>query len=312
MAALRRRHFLFYVREVDPLNPKEQFLEAANALGLDACGACSVIFEDTLEKNLSRTGPIPFAPPEIRKRLSPEELLPGARSFFVILFPYKTEDEEQANIALYARPRDYHRINHRYMEKIEEEMKALYPDESFLSLTDTSPMVDRWLAYAAGLGFFGRNHCLIHPAYGSYVTIGAILTTLALTPDRPLSLSCGDCHACIGACPGQVLGGKTFNPWHCKSYLTQKKEDLTSEEEKILRRTPYIFGCDECQRCCPYNRNARPSPLPEIREARIPFVSGERLSALSNRGFEREYREYAFAWRGKKVLLRNWEIVNKK
>ena len=238
MAALRRRHFLFYVREVNPLNPKEQFLEAANALGLDACGACSVIFEDTLEKNLSRTGPIPFAPPEIRKRLSPEELLPGARSFFVILFPYKTEDEEQANIALYARPRDYHRINHRYMEKIEEEMKALYPDESFLSLTDTSPMVDRWLAYAAGLGFFGRNHCLIHPAYGSYVTIGAILTTLALTPDRPLSLSCGDCHACIGACPGQVLGGKTFNPWHCKSYLTQKKEDLTSAATNASAAAP--------------------------------------------------------------------------
>lgn len=60
MAALRRRHFLFSVKEVNPLDPKKQFLEAANALGLDACGACSVVFEDTLEKNLSRTGPIPF------------------------------------------------------------------------------------------------------------------------------------------------------------------------------------------------------------------------------------------------------------
>lgn len=64
-------------------------------------------------------------------------------------------------------------------------MKSIYPKDAFKALTDTSPMVDRWLAYAAGLGFFGRNHCLIHPLFGSYVTIGAILTTLPLTPDKP-------------------------------------------------------------------------------------------------------------------------------
>jgi epoxyqueuosine reductase len=294
------------------VDPKEEFAKAARSLGLDACGACSAVFEDTLKRNLSETGPVPFAPPEIDRRLAPEELLPGARSFFVILFPYKTEDEGMANIALYARPKDYHRINHRYMEKMVEKMKALYPGDSFLPLTDTSPMVDRWLAYAAGLGFFGRNHCLINPTYGSYVTIGTILTTLSLAPDRPLSLSCGSCHACIGACPGRVLGGKTFNPWHCKSYLTQKKEDLTEEEEEILQRTPYIFGCDECQRCCPWNRRAKPSPLPEIRESRIPFLSQEALQSLSNRAFDRTYKEYAFAWRGKKVLLRNWEVMKKK
>lgn len=294
------------------MDAKDQFIKAAKALGLDACGVSSAHFPSALEKRLSTAGPIPFAPPEIEKRLAPEVLLPHAESFFVILFPYKTEEQEKANIALYARPRDYHRINHRYMEKIIEEMKSLYPEESFLPLTDTSPMVDRWLAYAAGLGFFGRNHCLIHPTYGSYVTIGAILTTLFLSPDRPLSLSCGDCHLCIGACPGKVLGKEPFNPWHCKSYLTQKKEDLTEEEEEILRRTPYIFGCDECQRCCPWNRKAPASPLPEIREARIPFLSKETLRSLSNRAFDRTYKEYAFAWRGKKVLLRNWDVLKKK
>lgn len=107
------------------------------------------------------------------------------------------------NIALYARSEDYHRVNHRYMDRIIEVAAKAFPQARFKALTDTSPMVDRWLAYAAGLGFFGRNHCLIHPVYGSYVTIGAILTTLPLSPDTPLTLSCGDCAFVKGPAPGK-------------------------------------------------------------------------------------------------------------
>ena len=135
-------------------------------------------------------------------------------------------------------------------------MEEQYPDEKFHAITDTSPMADRWLAYQAGLGFFGRNHCLIHPKYGSYFTIGAILTTLALPPDTPLAMNCGSCTRCFAACPGKALSHKRFNPWRCKSYLTQKKEVLNEEEKNILRKTPLIFGCDECQKCCPFNENA--------------------------------------------------------
>ena len=294
------------------MNLKTLFLDTARSLGLTACGACSIHFSEELSKGLSQAGPIPFAPAELEKRLSPETLLPGAKSFFVILFPYKAEEKERGNIALYARPEDYHRINHRYMEKIINHMKSIYPKDAFKALTDTSPMVDRWLAYAAGLGFFGRNHCLIHPLFGSYVTIGAILTTLPLTPDKPLTLSCGTCRLCEKACPGKIIGKEPFNLWRCKSYLTQKKEDLREEEKEIIKRTPLIFGCDACQNCCPYNRKAPPSPLPEIHEKRIPLLTGEMMESLSNRSFDKTYKNYAFAWRGKKVLLRNWKIVNEK
>lgn len=91
-----------------------------------------------------------------------------------------------------------------------------------------------------------------------------------------------------------------------------KKEELSPAEMQILQRTPYIFGCDECQRFCPFNQKARPSPLPEIHEHRISTLTKEEMDSYSNRAFDKAFRSYAFAWRGKKVLLRNWNIVNEK
>lgn len=214
-----------------------------------------------LSEKLEKAGPVPFAPAEIEKRLAPEEILADTKSIAVILFPYRYPEEKNANIALYARAKDYHHVVRAYLAKIIGYMEEQYPNEKFHAITDTSPMADRWLAYQAGLGFFGRNHCLIHPKYGSYFTIGAILTTLALPPDTPLAMNCGSCTRCFAACPGKALSHERFNPWRCKSYLTQKKEVLNEEEKNILRKTPLIFGCDECQKCCPFNEMQHTLPF---------------------------------------------------
>ncbi len=294
------------------MDAKDFFISEAAKLSLDAAGVCSAEMDEKLSLLLTQAGEVPFAPKETAARLHAEALLPHCRSALVILFPYKPEAEEEGNIALYARAMDYHKINHQYLAKLITAMKAAYPAEEFLPLVDTSPLVDRYLAYQAGLGFFGKNHCLIHPRYGSYVTIGSILTTLALPADAPLSLSCGDCHICMSRCPGRAISETRLSPWHCKSYISQKKEDLTEEEIRILTATPYIFGCDECQAHCPYNLSALPSPLPEIKENRIASLSLETLQQISNRAFDKTYRAYAFAWRGRKVLLRNAELIEKK
>ena len=290
------------------MHPYERILQEAAGLGLDACGFAPLSSLDRLRPLLEAAGPVPFAPPAA-ERLSAEALLPGARSAIVLLFPYKPSGEEEGNIALYARTPDYHRVNHAYLSRLLTKIQPAFPEERFLPITDTSPMADRWLAYAAGLGFFGRNHCLIHPQYGSYVTIGALLTTMLLPAGTPMECRCSACRRCISACPGRALNDGPIRPWQCKSYLTQKKEALTEEETAILRRTPLIFGCDECQRVCPWNEKAAPSPLPEIREGRIPALSAAELETLSNRGFDKTYRGYAFAWRGKKVLLRNLSLM---
>ena len=147
-----------------------------------------------LSEKLEKAGPVPFASAEIEKRLAPEEILADTKSIAVILFPYRYPEEKNANIALYARAKDYHHVVRAYLAKIIGYMEEQYPNEKFHAITDTSPMADRWLAYQAGLGFFGRNHCLIHPKYGSYFTIGAILTTLALPPDIPLAMNLSLIH----------------------------------------------------------------------------------------------------------------------
>ena len=279
--------------------------QKAAALSLDAVGIAKLPFPKTLTEILETSPAVPFAPTDIFARTNAEALLPGVRSAIVILFPYQIEAEEPgANIARYARAKDYHKVNHAYLARLAALLSEEAPDAVFYPVCDTSPLVDRYLAYLAGLGFYGKNHCLIHPKYGSYFTIGSLLTTLPLAPDTPLTTTCGECRKCIAACPGRALSDAGMNQTLCKSYLTQKK-DLTPEEETILSRTPTVFGCDECQAACPYNENAAASPLPEIRTARIPHLFAEDIESLSSRGFEKQYKDYAFAWRGKKILLRN-------
>ena len=99
-------------------------------------------------------------------------------------------------------------------------------DAQFSIHCDTSPLADRYMAYLAGLGFYGKNNCFISPKWGSYVVIGTILTTLELEPNTPLTQSCMGCNRCITACLGQCLGLDEFKFDTCKSYLTQKKENL--------------------------------------------------------------------------------------
>lgn len=283
----------------------ESVKQKAAALSLDAVGIAPLPFPETLTKILETAPAVPFAPADVFARTNAEALLPGARSAIVILFPYQIEAEETgANIARYARAKDYHKVNRAYLSRLAALLSEDAPDAAFYPVCDTSPMVDRYLAYLAGLGFYGKNHCLIHPKYGSYFTVGALLTTLPLAPDAPLSETCGTCRKCIAACPGRALSETGMRRECCKSYLTQKKE-LTPEEETILSRTPTVFGCDECQAACPYNEKAVLSPLPEIRRSRIPRLTEKDLENLSTREFERKYKDYAFAWRGKKILMRN-------
>lgn len=283
--------------------------EAARSLGLDACGFCRNEPDEALARRLADAGPVPFAPPAA-ERLSWDSVLPGARAAVVCLFPYRPAAPEEGNIALYARPEDYHRVNRRYLDRLAGLLATEAPEAAFAAVTDTSPLADRWLAWRAGLGFFGKNRCLIHPVYGSFFTIGALLTTADLPAGTPMAPQCGRCRRCLDACPGRALSEDGFRPWTCKSYLTQKKEPLTEEETAILRRTPLIFGCDECQRVCPWNERAAPSPLPETHTARVASLTAEELDALSVRAFDRTYRAYAFAWRGKKLLARNLALLS--
>lgn len=136
---------------------KNLLLEKARSLLLDAVGCMSCPIAPQLSEKLEKAGPVPFAPAEIEKRLAPEEILADTKSIAVILFPYRYPEEKNANIALYARAKDYHHVVRAYLAKIIGYMEEQYPNEKFHAITDTSPMADRWLAYQAGLRFFRQE-----------------------------------------------------------------------------------------------------------------------------------------------------------
>ena len=167
------------------------------------------------------------------------------------------------------------------------------------------------MAYLAGLGFYGKNNCFISPKWGSYVVIGTILTTLEFEPNTPLKQSCMGCNRCITACLGQCLGHEEFKYDTCKSYLTQKKGELTDQEQHIIAKTPLVFGCDVCQEVCPHNQSIPATPIPEFQRVE-PYIDINELEPLTNKEFKAKYGNRAFSWRGKKILMRNQNIIEEK
>jgi epoxyqueuosine reductase len=214
------------------------------------------------------------------RRADPKLILPECRSILVLATPYSpshradivpigqrsvNEDEAQADrkndslqIASYARGLDYHDVLPARMKElvqfIEEQVGGLVKNRWY---TDTGPILERDLAQRAGIGWIGKNTCLIHPKQGSYFLLSEIFLDLALEPDPSFTTDhCGTCTRCIQACPTAcILPNRTLDATRCISYLTiELKDDIPLElREKI---GDWAFGCDICQQVCPWNRFA--------------------------------------------------------
>lgn len=234
-------------------------------------------------------------------------LCPGASAVLVAAFPYYAGDRP-GNLSLYARGRDYHQVVTGRLNTICDILKEKYTDRVFLPAADNSPLPERQAAWRCGVGLRGKNGLLILPPYGTYVFLGTILTdqALDLPPSAP-SPNCVGCGKCVAACPGGALGESGVELSRCLSELTQKKGDLTGEEAALVKAHPLIWGCDTCQRVCPYNAQPALSPLPEFREDLVDALDRADLKGLTNRTFRDKYGDRAFAWRGPAPLRRNLE-----
>ena len=259
---------------------------------------------------LYETNPCPFTAADVEERLlGTTEFTP--KSAIVCLFPYYVEYNGPSNLSRYTWGTDYHLVINEYLEKLIEKLQKMNTSAQFSIHCDTSPLADRYMAYLAGLGFYGKNNCFISPKRGSYVMIGTILTTLEFEPNTPLGQSCMGCNRCITACLGQCLGHDEFKYDTCKSYLTQKKGELTDQEQHIIAKTPLVFGCDVCQEVCPHNQGIPATPIPEFQQIE-PHIDIDELEMLTNKEFKAKYGHRAFSWRGKKILMRNQNIIEEK
>lgn len=243
------------------------------------------------------------------------ELCPDAAGVLVAAYPYFAGNRP-GNLSLYARGEDYHQCLIRRLNGAAARLKECFPGNRFVPGTDNSPLDERQCARLAGIGIMGRNGLVIVEPYGTWVFLGTILTDLPLRSAERPAPDCINCGACVRACPGGALRNSPFDESKCLSALTQKKGELTLSEKALLKAHPLIWGCDQCQQVCPYNRDAACSPIPELTgEGAIPYLPSlapEDLEGLSNRTFRAKYGDRAFAWRGPAVLRRNLKLKTEK
>ncbi len=297
---------------------KDKLRAYAASLHLDALGVVTFPLSTESLQHLEHEKVCPFTHQEIEERLHGNTALQHAQSLIVVLFPYYVPYQGKSNLARYTWGKDYHIVAREYLNNMgawlaQEISPEEFVGESFEWEThvDTSPFADRYLAYLAGLGFYGKNHCFIHPKYGSYVAIGTLLTNAILEADTPSKEHCIGCETCYLACPGQALSSLPANGFRydrCKSYLTQKKGELEAWEVEIMKKTPLLFGCDVCQEVCPHNQDLPTTPIPEFQHIE-PYVDTKELAAMTNKEFKAAYGDRAFSWRGKAILLRNEELI---
>lgn len=236
------------------------------------------------------------------KRVNPFLIMEDAKSVIVFVASYKSDIP--GNISTYAYGKDYHKV----LPKIAEPCAELLKKKGYKSIffADTGDLPDRYLAYLAGLGFFGKNHCLIHPTFGSFVFIGYILTNCPLEEDKPLNSACLNCGKCVSACPSAAL--KTGNFELCLSHITQKKGELTLAEEELIKSNGTVWGCDICQRVCPHNASAPNAVLDDFSKNLITKLHIP--ENISNREFKSAFGDRAFSWRGKNVIIRNQKLTD--
>ena len=211
------------------------------------------------------------------KRASLSRVAPWARSVIVCAInyntnhPYSTEVHEPRRgwISRYAWSReDYHDAVLRRLKQVEaalhEQVRDSPPELITRSYVDTGPVVERVFAKYAGVGWIGKNTCIINQKMGSWLFLGVILTSLELTPDLPAPDRCGTCTRCIQACPTDaILEPYKLDSNRCISYLTIEKRGSIPEDLRV-GMGHHVFGCDICQDVCPWNRKAPVTKAPEF------------------------------------------------
>jgi epoxyqueuosine reductase len=203
-------------------------------------------------------------------RADPRNLLPSARSIICVGKLYNTPGPA-GPISRYAWGEDYHVVMRRGLERL----ATMLGEGEHKICIDTAPLLERSYAREAGLGWIGKNTCLINEPQGSWFFLGAIVTSLAFEPDSPPPDRCGTCTRCIDACPTQAIvpegASWTVDSRRCISYLTIELHGPIPVEHRP-EMGEHVFGCDICQEVCPWNSRApetdeeafRPRPLPDL------------------------------------------------
>ncbi|WP_426688471.1 tRNA epoxyqueuosine(34) reductase QueG [Rhodanobacter ginsengiterrae] len=201
------------------------------------------------------------------KRTRPAELEPGTQRVISVRMDYippgtanawaVLNDAEAGYVSRYALGRDYHKLMRSRLQKLAERIHGAVGDFGYRAYVDSAPVLEKALARNAGLGWIGKHTVLINRSAGSYFFLGELYTDLPLPLDQPASAHCGTCARCIEVCPTQaILGPYRLDARRCISYLTIELKGSIPEELRAPMGNR-IFGCDDCQLVCPWNKFAQ-------------------------------------------------------
>ena len=308
---------------------KQAIKNQARRLGFTLAGVTTpdppphlAVFEHWLEAG--RHGEMRYLADERARarRADSRLILPECKSILVLAAPYANPKSAEAfkehtqdpvgRMAAYAWGDDYHNV---FIPKLQELVNFIeaqvdhpVPNRYY---TDTGPLLERDLAQRAGLGWIGKNTCLINPKHGSYFLLAEILLGIELEPDTPFTADhCGTCVRCIEACPTKcILPDRTIDARRCISYLTiELKDDIPEELRPLLG--DWVFGCDLCQMVCPWNRFASESgaeafaPRPDVLRPHL-----IRELELTPEAFNRKFKNSPVKRAKRRGYLRNVTVA---
>lgn len=282
------------------------------------------------------------------KRLDPRLLMPGVKSIICVALNY-APSQPVKGFANYAIGKDYHDIVKQKLYQLAQILAPLTPplggspnlteslpqgggrEGAFRAFSDSAPILERYWAMKAGLGFIGKNHQLIIPGMGSQFFLGELFVDIELEPDAPCRQHCGNCHRCIDACPTGALapltppmGGSTsrteslpqggglegaFHSSLCLSYLTiENRGAIPPEAASKMGHT--FYGCDRCQQACPWNAKAIPTSEPLLQPtAELLSMNDEDWQQLSLEQYRRLFKGSAVKRAKYEGLMRNIKAI---
>jgi epoxyqueuosine reductase len=298
----------------------QRIKDQALAVGFDLVGVAPVqespelaFFERWLDAGYA--GEMHYLQRSRERRRHLQQVLPGAQSVVVCGLNYDTDspystavtDPHRGWIARYAWGTDYHQVMQDKLARLQAFVATLAPPTVASKLyVDTGPVVERVYAKYAGLGWFGKNTCLLNTRFGSWLLLGELLLTIPLEYDRPGLDHCGTCTRCLEACPTQaILEPYVLDAQRCIAYLTIELKGTIPEEFRA-QTGHHIFGCDICQDVCPWNRKRHYTTNPDLQPH--PTQVHPRLADLAHmtrEEFKQHFRGTAIERTRRRGLLRN-------
>ena len=246
----------------------------AKELGFDLVGIASAEtsnYASYLREWLDagKAGEMAYLNKRFDERVDPQTYLPGARSVICVAMNYHVPLEAppagvNGRVARYALGEDYHDLLKSKLHALADAIREIAPEAQTRAAVDTAPVAEKELAARAGVGWLGKNTCLINPKIGSWLLLGEVLTTLDIPADAGSTDHCGSCTRCIDACPTNAITAPyQLDATKCISYLTiEHRGDIAPELQQQMQ--DWLYGCDVCQDICPHNRKAPAATAPEF------------------------------------------------